>query len=374
MKRVELLIIGSGPAGLSAAIEAAKAGVKTLVVDSNPVVGGQLFKQIHKFFGSSFHHAGTRGIDIGSDMLKQCKELGVEIWVNSLAMGLFDDNVVGIDHKTGTDDHELVKIKAEKIVIATGASENAIRFPGWTLPGVMGAGAAQTMINVNRVLPGKKILMVGTGNVGLIVSYQLMQAGAEIVGLVEALPHINGYAVHAHKLAREGIHFYTGYTIKEAFGKDERVCKAVIAKVNPDWSFVPGTDIEIDCDTITIGTGMKPLIGFAHMAGCELEFDRSLGGWAPIHNRHMETTVPGIFVAGDSTGIEEANTAIEEGRIAGTAIAEDLGHLSSDKAEKLIDDAWERLGWLREGIGGDKRTAAKKGQLQKYTEFMERRA
>ena len=95
-------------------------------------------------------------------------------------------------------------IKAKKIVMATGASENALAFPGCTLPGVMGAGAAQTMINVNRVLPGQKIIMVGSGNVGLIVSYQLMQAGADVLALIEAAPKIGGYGVHAAKIRRAG--------------------------------------------------------------------------------------------------------------------------------------------------------------------------
>ena len=372
MKTVEMLIIGSGPAGLSAAIEAAKAGVSPLIVDANPKVGGQLFKQIHKFFGSSMHRAGTRGMNIGKIFLQQCNELGVEIWQDCLAMGYYEGNVVAVDRRMEDGTHKLFEIKAETIVIATGASENAVRFPGWTLPGVMGAGAAQTMINYNRVLPGKKVLMIGSGNVGLIVSYQLMQAGAEIVGIVEALPKINGYAVHAAKLAREGVPLYTGYTVVQALADDERVSRAIIGKVNPDWSIVPGSEIALDVDTICMGAGMKPRSGFAHMAGCAFTFDRFLGGRAPVHNEKMETTVSGIYVAGDSTGIEEANTAIEEGKIAGTAIAERLGYLDPKDADAACRAAWERLAGLRQGHNGDIRTKAKEGQIAKYREIMER--
>ena len=367
-----MLIIGSCPAGLSAAIEAAKAGVSPLIVDANPKVGGQLFKQIHKFFGSSMHRAGTRGMNIGKIFLQQCNELGVEIWQDCLAMGYYEGNVVAVDRRMEDGTHKLFEIKAETIVIATGASENAVRFPGWTLPGVMGAGAAQTMINYNRVLPGKKVLMIGSGNVGLIVSYQLMQAGAEIVGIVEALPKINGYAVHAAKLAREGVPLYTGYTVVQALADDERVSRAIIGKVNPDWSIVPGSEIALDVDTICMGAGMKPLSGFAHMAGCAFTFDRFLGGRAPVHNEKMETTVSGIYVAGDSTGIEEANTAIEEGKIAGTAIAERLGYLDPKDADAACRAAWERLAGLRQGHNGDIRTKAKEGQIAKYREIMER--
>lgn len=371
MRQCEMLVIGGGPAGLSAAIEAAEAGVKVVVVDANEKAGGQLFKQIHKFFGSSMHRAGTRGMDIGEILLKRCEELNVEIMLNSLAIGMYADNVVAVDVKKSLTEHKLVKLQAKKIVIATGASENAVRFPGWTLPGVMGAGAAQTMCNYHRVLPGKKVLMIGSGNVGLIVSYQMMQAGAEIVGIVEAQPKINGYAVHASKLTREGIPIYTGYTIIEAKqGPDERVCQAVIGKVNPDWSIVPGSEITLDVDTITIGAGLKPLIGMAYMGNCKLINDRFLGGWAPCHNYSMETTTKDIYVAGDASGVEEANTAIEEGKLCGISIAQSLGYMENAKAEEMKKAVWDRLAGLREGAHGAERTGAKQKQLDEYEKFM----
>ena len=370
MKQCEMLVIGGGPAGLSAAIEAAAAGVSVVIVDANEKAGGQLFKQIHKFFGSSMHRAGVRGMDIGEEMLARCKELGVEIWLDSVAIGTYANNVVAIDVRKNLSEHELKKIQAKKIVIATGGSENAVRFPGWTLPGVMGAGAAQTMVNYHRVLPGKKVLMIGSGNVGLIVSYQLMQSGAEIVGIVEAQPNINGYAVHASKLTREGVPIYTGYTIVEAKG-DTRVNQAVIAKVNPDWSTVPGSEITLDVDTITIGAGLKPLIGMSHMSGCHIMNDRFLGGWAPCHDINMETTAKDVYVAGDASGVEEANTAIEEGKLCGISIAQALGYIESEKAEQLKKDGWERLAGLREGAHGAARTAAKERQILEYKKVME---
>ncbi|MCH3915536.1 MAG: NAD(P)/FAD-dependent oxidoreductase [Acidaminococcaceae bacterium] len=369
MRQCEVLVIGGGPAGLSAAIEAAKAGAQVVVVETNREVGGQLVKQTHKFFGSSRHRAGTRGIDIAKILRKQCEDLHVELKVNSLVMGIYADNVVAIDEKKSLTEHNIERIQAKKIVISTGASENSIRFPGWTLPGVMGAGAIQTMCNYHRVIPGRKLLMIGSGSVGLIVCYQLMQAGAEIVGIVEALPHINGYAVHASKLTREGIPIYTGYTIKEARGK-ERVEQAVIAKVNPDWSTVPGSEIVLDTDIVAVGAGLKPLIGMAHMSGCEFVYDKALGGWAPCHNKNMESTHKGIYVAGDTTGLEEASTAIEEGTISGIAIAESLGYIPKDKAKTLKDEGWERLAGLRSGFKGEDRVKAKMKQLNRYDEVM----
>lgn len=107
---------------------------------------------------------------------------------------------------------EVYTCKADNIIIATGASENTLAFPGWTLPGVMGAGSAQTQMNLHGVMPGKRVLMMGSGNVGLVVGLQLMQAGCELVAVVDAAPRVGGYGVHAAKLARTGVPFYLGHT------------------------------------------------------------------------------------------------------------------------------------------------------------------
>ena len=171
----QVAIVGGGPAGLAAAIEAAHAGAKVLLIDENARPGGQLFKQIHKFFGSKAHNAGIRGVDIGQKLLQQTAEAGVEVWLSSTVIGLHEGNNLAVVRTIG-EEKKICTVHAERILICTGGQENAINFEGWTLPGVMGAGCAQTMINVNRVLPGQRVLMIGSGNVGLIVSYQLMQA------------------------------------------------------------------------------------------------------------------------------------------------------------------------------------------------------
>ncbi|MFT3984992.1 MAG: FAD-dependent oxidoreductase, partial [Lachnospiraceae bacterium] len=152
----DIIIVGAGPAGLAAAIEAGGAGADVLLVDLNRKPGGQLFKQIHKFFGSSAHRSGMRGFDIGIRLLKEAEESGVEIWLQSTVMGVFPGNLIGIEKEIENGKKELVTLKAKKLIIATGASENVVRFKGWTIPGVMGAGAAQTMMNLHYVKPGNK--------------------------------------------------------------------------------------------------------------------------------------------------------------------------------------------------------------------------
>lgn len=351
MKR-EVVIIGGGPAGLAAAIEAESRGCDVLLVDENRRAGGQLFKQLHKFFGSKAHSAGVRGRDIGRQLLQKTEELNVEVWLNSPCIGIFSDKRAAILHNGVTE-----VVEAEKLLICTGGAENPLRFPGWTLPGVMGAGAAQTMVNVGRVLPGKRILMVGSGNVGVIVAYQLMQAGADVVGIVEGMPKIGAYGVHAAKIRRAGIPFYLGYTIKEAKGTD-KVEKAVIAQFQ-GGKIVEGTELETDVDVICVAVGLRPLSELAQMAGVRHGFVPELGGFMPLHDENMESSVPGIYVAGDTAGVEEASTAMDEGRLAAAAAAQALGHFPDEEAEKRKQEIRDRLESLRQGPFGERRMAAK---------------
>lgn len=320
MKEAEVAVIGAGPAGMSAAIELASCGASVSVYDENHKIGGQLFKQLHKFFGSSRHYAGTRGITIAEELKEKLNSLNVDLHLGETVYGIFPGNVLGIH---GNGENRLVR--AKRIILATGASEVALPFPGWTLPGVMGAGAVQTMINIHHVLPGKRFLMIGGGNVGLIVSYQLLQAGAEVCGLVDVLPYVKGYDVHAAKIMRAGVPIMLGYTVREALGEKE-VEGAVIAKMNKDGTFVPGTEQRLDVDAICIAVGLQPLTELARIAGCKTEYQPLLGGYVPKRDEYMETSVHGLYIAGDLSGISEASSAIEEGRLAGISVLKSLGY------------------------------------------------
>ena len=369
MLEKDVSVIGAGPAGLAASIEAGKYGASVLLVDLNMQPGGQLFKQIHKFFGSSAHRSGTRGYDIGKQLLKEAEESDVEIWMQSTVIGIFPGNKIAIEKGLDSGEKEMVTMQAKKIIIATGASENAIRFKGWTTPGVMGAGAAQTMINVSHVKPGQKIVMLGTGNVGLIVSYQLMQAGCDVVSLIEAAPKIGGYAVHAAKIRRAGVPIRLQHTIIEAKkGADGCVCGCVIAQVDNHFQPIPGTEETIACDTIALAAGLKPTMDLVKLAGCKLTFNGPFGGYIPLHNERMETSCEGVFVAGDTTGVEEANTALEEGKIAGISAAEDLGLLTADAASDKRAEIWDRLHSLRLGPFGERRMIEKEVVMDEYKE------
>jgi thioredoxin reductase len=353
----EIAVVGGGPAGLSASIEAARAGAKVVLIDENARPGGQLFKQIHKFFGSKEHYSGIRGYDIGRRLLNETEECGARVLLNTAVYGIFDGNVLGL-----VSENRSSFLKAEKIILATGASENPLAFPGWTLPGVMGAGAAQTMINVWRVLPGNRALIVGSGNVGLIVAYQILQAGASVAAIVEAAPRIGGYGVHAAKIRRMGIPILVSHTVKEAFG-DGKVEGATIVQLDEEWKPIPGTESTMEVDLICVAVGLEPRSELAWLAGCDFAYIPQLGGLTPIHDENMETSVPGLFVAGDVAGVEEASTAMEEGRLAGIAAARDLGYMDGGKFEKMKWDINQRLRALRSGPFGSPRFEAKQRLL-----------
>lgn len=367
-KEVEILVIGAGPAGLSAAIEAAKYGAEVLVVDENNKPGGQLFKQIHKFFGSSRHKAGVRGVDIGTELLAEVQQLGVEVMLNTVAYGVYPNNE-GV--ALAVNGEEGLVVKPKKIIMATGASENPLAFPGWTLPGVVGAGAIQTMINVHRVSVGKRVLMIGSGNVGLIVSYQLLQSGTDVAGIVEAAPQVGGYGVHSAKIRRAGVPMYTGHTVLRAVPNDDMsgLIGAVIAEVDNKFQPIEGTEQFIECDTIGIAVGLTPDIGLPSMADVEIINAGRLGSQVPMHDRNMETTKAGIYVAGDSSGVEEASSAIEEGKLAGIAAAEALGKIDKAAAGQAKANVWNSLNQLRTGPFGAGRAEAKEKIIEQMEEW-----
>src|SRR5690554_6949276 len=237
----DLVIIGGGPSGLCAAKMAAEAGVDSIIIDRNPKLGGQLIKQTHMFFGSEKQFAKTRGIDIATKIFTDTRVYSdlIEIWEDATVVGLYPDKVITI-----LKQEKYIKIKAKAIIVATGASEKVLAFENNDLPGIYGAGAVQTLMNVYGVKPGNKIVMVGSGNIGLIVSYQLMQAGVKVISVIEASPKIGGYKVHASKLRRFGVDIITSCTIKKAIGT-EAVEKIITVKLDEKWEEIPGTEEEI---------------------------------------------------------------------------------------------------------------------------------
>ena len=297
---VECLIIGGGPAGLSAAIELGKAGVRTLIVDDKHRLGGKLVLQTHKFFGSIEEcYAGTRGIDIATKLEEEVRSFeNVQVWLNTTALAVFSDRKVGV-----LRDRRYVVVQPHVLLVAAGAREKSLVFKGNTLPGVYGAGAFQTLLNRDLVRPAERLFIVGGGNVGLIAGYHALQAGIKVVGLCEALPDCSGYKVHKDKLARFGVPIYTSHTILSANGRDH-VESVTIAQIDRNWQPIPGTEKSFACDTVLIAVGLDPVDEFTRKA--------------------KEFGLP-VYAAGDAEEIAEASSAMFMGKIRGLEIAKALG-------------------------------------------------
>ena len=324
MRETDIAIIGGGPAGLSAAIYAASLGAKITLIDDGLELGGQLIKQTHKFFGSEAQFAGIRGIEIAKKMIQEIeRHKNIELITNATVTGYYEDEVITIIQ--GADGNIMKKLKAQRIIVATGASENMLPFINNDLPGVYGAGAVQTLMNLYGVVPGNNVLMVGAGNIGLIVSYQLLQAGIKVEAIVEALPKIGGYLVHASKIRRLGVPIYTSHSLKEVYGTD-CVEKAVISEINKNFEFIPGTEKELEVDTICLAVGLSPLSDLLWQAGCQMKYVAELGGHVALRDDNMKSSLDNIYIAGDVAGIEEASSAILEGKIAGLNAAVSLGY------------------------------------------------
>jgi NADPH-dependent 2,4-dienoyl-CoA reductase/sulfur reductase-like enzyme/Fe-S-cluster-containing hydrogenase component 2 len=298
---VDVLVVGGGPSGLGAAKELAALGLRVLIADDKESLGGKLLLQTHKFFGSEADcYAGTRGFDIAKKLEAELRaDERVTILVNSPVVGVFKDGKAGI-YENGTG-YLIVDFKA--LVVAAGAREKSVVFPGNDLPGVYGAGAFQTLVNRDRVKAADRVLIVGSGNVGLIGAYHALQAGIEVAGIVEIADRISGYKVHADKIVRMGVPIHLSTTVLSVEG-DGRVQRATVAAVGKDWKPLAGTARTYEVDTVLVAAGLSP---------CDELYRQALSF--------------GILAvkAGDAEEIAEASSALFGGRIAAFAIARVMG-------------------------------------------------
>ncbi|HEY3364048.1 MAG TPA: NAD(P)/FAD-dependent oxidoreductase [Symbiobacteriaceae bacterium] len=361
-RSVDLAVIGGGPAGISAATVAARHGLKVLVLDEHPQPGGRLLGQLHEMPG----HGWWRGAEIARTMLDEARAAGVEIVSGAAVYGLrpqWEVLVQGTPFETVT---------APRLLIATGAAEKSVPIPGWTTPGTMTAGGAQVMVNVHRVKPGKKALMVGVNVLTLTIARELALAGVEVAGIVlpplgpfsaesanptkiiAAMSRMAGLApspllrlagsVFGPSSAGLGAALYPSWGVKvwglpmylrtacvEIRGQDE-VTGVVLEQIGPDGT-PTGRRRTLEVDLVCISDGLYPLAELASAAGCAFAQVPELGGRVPLYGSDMRTTAPGVFVAGNVAGIEGAQVAAAQGQVAGYGIVADAGRIAgSDPA------------------------------------------
>lgn len=292
----DVLIIGAGPSGMAAAKELGASGFNVVLVDDKDRLGGKLVLQTHKFFGSEEDcRAGIRGTKIAEILAEELQEFpDVKIWMNSVVLAVFSDGTVGVRKPEG-----YMIVKPGQLLVAAGAREKSLPFPGCTLPGVYGAGAFQTLVNRDQIRCSERLFILGGGNVGLIGAYHALQAGMTVVGLAEGMERCGGYKVHADKIVRMGVPVYTRHTVLAAHG-DENLESVTIARIDRDFKPISGTERNFSVDTLLIAVGLSSVNEF--------------------HSKALEFGIPSMLT-GDSEEIAEASAAMFSGRICGRKIA-----------------------------------------------------
>ncbi|MEW5961584.1 MAG: NAD(P)/FAD-dependent oxidoreductase [Chloroflexota bacterium] len=355
-RQVEVAVVGAGPAGLSAALAAARTGAQVLLIDNYRQPGGQYYRQLATEFKTT---QPARRQQEGSALWQQVSAAGVELLAETTVWGAFAGNRLAL-YGAGAPAY----LQARAVILATGAYERAAAFPGWTLPGVMTTGAAQLLLKEQRILPGRRIVLAGAGPLQLVVAAGLAQAGAEVIAVLEATPLMRnvlqrplpyGLALWGQwgrlaeglsswlALRTAGVPVYTGWGVVAAQGQAE-LTGVTIAQLDRQWRPIPGAARSLACDTLCCNYGFTPATELARLLGAHCEWRPERGGFVPVRDNYMQSDVPGVFVVGDGAGIGGAGLAGVEGQVAGLAAAAQVKANGSDwRASAAVSGGLKRL-------------------------------
>jgi D-hydroxyproline dehydrogenase subunit alpha len=352
----DVLVVGAGPAGLAAAAEASDLGMSVMLVDERVTLGGQIYKQMGK--GFVVRNARKLGRDFmhGRALIDAVERRPVQVRLQTTAVAIEGDQVVLVEDQAKT-----VIVTARRIVLAPGAYDRPVAFPGWTLPGVLTAGGAQSLVKTQRVLPGSRIVFCGSGPVALAFPAQLHHYGANVVLVCEAGPApgprdlmamsaaapgnltlLLDAARYRLELLRARVPLRYRRIVVRAEGS-ERVEEVVHAAVDRSWRAIPGTEERTPADTLCIGFGFSPSTELLRLAGCSFTENENRGGAVAVVDRWMRSTAPGVLVAGDGTGVEGSKVAEDEGRLAALGAALDLGVVKAATADKRAGPIRRRI-------------------------------
>jgi NADPH-dependent 2,4-dienoyl-CoA reductase/sulfur reductase-like enzyme len=380
MASTDVAVVGAGPAGLSAALTAANLGLKVTLIDELPAPGGQ-----YLVGNPAIHSRDTKQPPFsaaerqGLALLGSLAQTSVETRFETLVWHLGSDYepfprcwTLGLYHfppelgGQGGIAGKVEYLTAGAVILASGAREQVVPFPGWTLPGVMTIGAAQLLARRHGVAAGRRVLLAGSGPLLLPAAVHLAGLGAEVVALLEAthpldwLPH--GPAVWGNwdrvaegrrylaALRKARIPYRFGQTVVRALGA-EGLEAAVVARLDSRGRPLRDTEEQISVDALCVGFGFVPNSELAQLAGASFRFDPANGGWASELDEGLQTSAPGLFVAGEAGGIAGASAAMLEGRLAGLGAACHLGRLNeAERTREQTTSAGRRKRAKRFGV------------------------
>ena len=352
---IDIAVVGGGPAGLVAATVAAQAGASVEVFERDDRAGGILGVQSQPLQGPSTIFSGVNGFQHCQRLRDAADEVGVRVTlgveVTTVSPDIDRPGKYRLTMRAESDDE--TELTASCVVLATGSDEPRPGFPGADLVGVMLAGDAQVALNFRGQRMGGRVVMAGSDNSGLLIAQDLLDAGANVVAVVEESPRIVGREFNAAPLRRAGVEILTSTRVVSASGsiRLERVHVLHVDRADRPR--------QLEADTLCIAWPRVPRLVLADQAGCPSVSLDILGGPVPVHARNMATLVPGIFVCGDVSGVESGAIAMESGRLAGLGAAAQLG-LRHPDGQALARLARGRLGYLRRGHRGALRRAAKR--------------
>ena len=329
----ELIVIGGGPAGLAAACAAWDKGVRDiLILERDKELGGILNQCIHNGFGLTYFKEELTGPEYAGRFIKMLWETGVQVKTDTMVLAVTPAREV---HAVNTHDGYLV-LRAGAIVLAMGCRERtrgAIGIPGDRPAGVLTAGAAQRYLNIEGYMVGKRVVILGSGDIGLIMARRMTLEGAKVLACVEVMPYSGGLNRNIVQCLNDfEIPLYLSHTITDIVGKHGRVERVVVSAVDENRAPIPGTEMVFDCDTVLLSVGLIPENELSRAAGIEID-PRTNG---PVVYENMQTSLPGVFAAGNVVHVHDlVDFVTAESQRAGAAAAEYLARRASDGAADL---------------------------------------
>ena len=332
MRNVDLLVIGGGSAGMAAAIQAKKEGIDNiLIVERDGNLGGILNQCIHNGFGLTEFKEELSGPEYLARFVKQVEELGIPYMTNSMVIDMTKDKLVTISNK----DEGVIKVQARAIVMATGCYERgagAIQIPGDRCAGIITAGTAQKYLNIHGYLCGKRVVILGSGDIGLIMARRLTLEGAKVLCVSELMPYSAGLNRNIQQcLIDFDIPLYLSRTVSKVIGKNGRLEKVILSAVDDKLQIIPGTEMEFECDTLILSVGLIPYISLLNNIDCPTSSTKGA-----IVNQYMETEIDGIFTAGNCLHVHDVVDFVsDEARLAGKSAALYLQNKIDNKVNRI---------------------------------------